>query len=104
MGVAYGLGGVWFEAGGVAYDFGGRGANHALSASAKQLQRHVEAPACGKVAPRVLGFQHFIGGERERSPPLPEIMQSRFPHLGNSLGSAKHGVQWLSLAEGEPPS
>ena len=47
-------------------------------------------------------FQHLIRGERERSPPLPEIMQSRFPHLGNSHGSAKHGVQWLSLAVGEP--
>ena len=44
----------------------------------------------------------IIRGERERSPPLPEIMQSRFPHLGNSHGSAKHGVQWLSLAVGEP--
>ncbi|XP_068612254.1 LOW QUALITY PROTEIN: transmembrane protein 88 b [Brachionichthys hirsutus] len=32
--------------------------------------------------------QQLIRGERERSPPLPEIMQSRFPHLGNSQGSA----------------
>ena len=52
---------------------------------------------------QVFGFQHLIRGERGRSPPLPEIMQSRFPHLGNSHGSAKHGVQWLSLAVGEPP-
>ena len=50
----------------------------------------------------LFSFQHLIRGERERSPPLPEIMQSRFPHLGNSHGSAKHGVQWLSLAVGEP--
>ncbi|KAK2900053.1 hypothetical protein Q8A73_013182 [Channa argus] len=35
-------------------------------------------------------FAHFtIRGERERSPPLPQIMQSRFPHLGNSQGSAQ---------------
>ena len=27
-------------------------------------------------------------GERERSPPLPQIMQSSFPHLGKSQGSA----------------
>ena len=46
----------------------------------------------------------MIRGERERSPPLPEIMQSRFPHLGNSHGSATASVQWLSLAMGEPPS
>ena len=44
----------------------------------------------------------MIRGERERSPPLPEIMQSRFPHLGNSHGSATASVQWLSLAMGEP--
>ena len=34
-------------------------------------------------------FNNCIRGERERSPPLPEIMQSRFPHLGNSQGSAQ---------------
>ena len=34
-------------------------------------------------------FTLKIRGERERSPPLPEIMQSRFPHLGNSQGSAQ---------------
>ncbi|KAL8213312.1 UNVERIFIED_CONTAM: hypothetical protein K2H54_062209, partial [Gekko kuhli] len=27
-------------------------------------------------------------GKRERSPPLPQIMQSSFPHLGKSQGSA----------------
>ena len=34
-------------------------------------------------------FNIMIRGERERSPPLPEIMQLRFPHLGNSQGSAQ---------------
>ena len=34
-------------------------------------------------------LQQLIRGERERSPPLPQIMQSRFPHLGNSQGSAE---------------
>ncbi|KAI9538136.1 hypothetical protein NQZ68_017869 [Dissostichus eleginoides] len=34
-------------------------------------------------------ISHVIRGERERSPPLPQIMQSRFPHLGNSHGSAQ---------------
>lgn len=29
-----------------------------------------------------------IRGKRERSPPLPEIMQSSIPHLGTSQGSA----------------
>ena len=29
-------------------------------------------------------ISHVIRGERERSPPLSQIMQSRFPHLGNS--------------------
>ena len=30
-----------------------------------------------------------VGGERERSPPLSQIMQSKLPHLGNSQGSAR---------------
>ncbi|XP_073219045.1 uncharacterized protein [Lepidochelys kempii] len=29
-----------------------------------------------------------LRGQRERSPPLPQIMQSSFPHLGKSQGSA----------------
>ena len=34
-------------------------------------------------------FRHrHVRGERERSPPLPQIMQSSFPHLGKSQGSA----------------
>ena len=53
---------------------------------------------------KYLPFEPDVRGERERSPPLPEIMQSRFPHLGNSHGSAQPEVQWLSLALGEPPS
>uniref|UniRef100_A0A0E9X153 Uncharacterized protein n=1 Tax=Anguilla anguilla TaxID=7936 RepID=A0A0E9X153_ANGAN len=36
----------------------------------------------------ILLFHSNIRGERERSPPLTEIMRSRFPHLGNSQGSA----------------
>ena len=38
---------------------------------------------------RTFIFQNNIRGERERSPPLPQIMQSRFPHLRNSHGSAQ---------------
>ena len=38
---------------------------------------------------RPASFNMTIGGERGRSPPLPEIMQSRFPHVGNSLGSTQ---------------
>ena len=33
-------------------------------------------------------FFFFSRGKRERSPPLPQIMQSSFPHLGKSQGSA----------------
>src|SRR4029434_6636887 len=45
-----------------------------------------------------LSLNHHVGGERERSSPLPEIVQSRFLHLRNSQGSARpecNGrVQW----------
>lgn len=37
------------------------------------------------------------GGLHERRHPLPQIMQSRFPHLGNSQGSAyQEGRRWTS--------
>ena len=84
--------GMWFNDVGLAYALWGQNV-----ARDPLLCRWV----CGTLS---ACFQHVIRGERERSPPLPEIMQSRFPHLGNSHGSAKHGVQWLSLAVGEPPS
>src|SRR4029434_8542776 len=36
-----------------------------------------------------LSLNHHVRGERERSSPLPEIVQSRFLHLRNSQGSAR---------------
>ena len=33
-------------------------------------------------------FFFFFRGKHEHSPPLPQIMQSSFPHLGKSQGSA----------------
>src|SRR4029434_7208180 len=36
-----------------------------------------------------LSLNHHVRGERERSSPLPEIVQSRFLHLTNSQGSAR---------------
>src|SRR4029434_4099548 len=36
-----------------------------------------------------LSLNHHVMGERERSSPLPEIVQSRFLHLRNSQGSAR---------------
>ena len=37
----------------------------------------------------LLSLHRVIRGERGRSPPLPEIVQSRFLHLRNSQGSAR---------------
>ena len=45
-------------------------------------------PRCAKSCRQLwFPFEPDIRGERERSPPLPQIMQSRFPHLGNSQRS-----------------
>ncbi|KAL0622900.1 hypothetical protein AAY473_006489 [Plecturocebus cupreus] len=41
-------------------------------------------------------------GKRERSPPLPQIMQ--FPTFGEITGVGTSGVQWISLDLGKPPS
>ena len=58
----------------------------------KQLSRRALRLARQKAretSTRVFSVDIVIRGERERSPPLPQIMQSRFPHLGNSQGSAQ---------------
>ena len=49
-------------------------------------------------------FHKNIRGECECSPPLPEIMRSRFPHLEEFARVSTAEVQWLSLALGEPIS
>ena len=46
----------------------------------------------------------YIRGERERSPPLPQIVHPSLPHLGRSQGSTKPIVQWQGLTLGERPS
>ena len=75
----------------------------------RRVKGKVGAEGHSPCNPRVTGVsvssrQLLLRGERERSPPLPQIMQSSFPHLGKSQGSAHPKVQWVSLALGKPPS
>lgn len=48
-------------------------------------------------------FHNVLGGERVRSPPPSEIMQSRFLHLRNSQRSTKPIVRWPSLTLSKLP-
>lgn len=48
--------------------------------------------------------QKKIRGQCDCSTPLPETMQLRFPHFGNSQGSSQPRARWPSLALGKPPS
>lgn len=59
-----------------------------LLADTRGIRLEVSNNQHPKVNEASLSLHLKIRGERERSPPLPEIMQSRFPHLGNSQGSA----------------